>query len=118
MFPDVFPIRKLRLIRFFVTDYLRVLVLDEADSMLEITQGGSGGNAALAMQIKKRCPRNCQILLFSATYPQSVWGFCMAFAPNAKKFSIAEARSLNLAYIKQVRPIPILVSLCLCIFVS
>jgi ATP-dependent RNA helicase DDX19/DBP5 len=86
----------------FDLSHIRVLVLDEADNMLMDKQRGkSGGLAAMAMQIKKRCPPNVQILLFSATYPATVRQFCMSFAPQAKKFSITEQKSLNLAYIKQ-----------------
>eukprot|EP00669_Euglena_mutabilis_P011056 TRINITY_DN5728_c0_g1_i1.p1 TRINITY_DN5728_c0_g1~~TRINITY_DN5728_c0_g1_i1.p1 ORF type:complete len:475 (+),score=157.83 TRINITY_DN5728_c0_g1_i1:56-1426(+) len=87
--------------RCFDLSNIRYLVLDEADNMLLDTKQGSGGLAAMAMMIKKRCPRDTQILLFSATYPTKVRQFCMAIAPEAKKFSIADQKSMNLNYIRQ-----------------
>ncbi|GJN70947.1 ATP-dependent RNA helicase DBP5 [Purpureocillium lilacinum] len=57
---------------------LRVLVLDEADNMLD--QQGLGDQC---MRVKGMLPRDIQILLFSATFPDKVNNYASKFAPNA-----------------------------------
>ncbi|KAK0387176.1 hypothetical protein NLU13_5489 [Sarocladium strictum] len=57
---------------------LRVLVLDEADNMLD--QQGLGDQC---MKVKTLLPKDIQILLFSATFPDKVNNYSAKFAPNA-----------------------------------
>ncbi|ODA80611.1 hypothetical protein RJ55_03570 [Drechmeria coniospora] len=57
---------------------LRVLVLDEADNMLD--QQGLGDQC---MRVKGMLPRDIQTLLFSATFPEKVNNYAGKFAPNA-----------------------------------
>ncbi|PNY21680.1 ATP-dependent RNA helicase DBP5 [Tolypocladium capitatum] len=57
---------------------LRVLVLDEADNMLD--QQGLGDQC---MRVKSMLPREIQTLLFSATFPDKVNNYAGKFAPNA-----------------------------------
>ena len=46
------------------------IVLDEADEMVQ-----EGGQRANSILIRKHMPTNCQSLLFSATFPESVVQF-------------------------------------------
>jgi ATP-dependent RNA helicase DDX19/DBP5 len=57
---------------------LKVLVLDEADNMLD--QQGLGEQC---MRVKGVLPRNIQILLFSATFPAKVHDYAKKFAPSS-----------------------------------
>ena len=59
--------------------HVKVLVLDEADNMVE-----EGGHRANSLLIKKQMPRNCQSLFFSATFPEAVIQFAskMVDAPD------------------------------------
>jgi ATP-dependent RNA helicase DDX19/DBP5 len=52
------------------TDAIKVFVLDEADNMVS-----EGGHRANSLLIKKRMPKTCQSLLFSATFPGDVVKF-------------------------------------------
>ncbi|KOS21568.1 ATP-dependent RNA helicase DBP5 [Escovopsis weberi] len=62
---------------------LKVLVLDEADNMLD--QQGLGDQC---MRVKQMLPRNIQILLFSATFPDKVINYAAKFAPNAHSLKL------------------------------
>lgn len=57
---------------------LKVLVLDEADNMLD--QQGLGDQC---MRVKTMLPKTIQTLLFSATFPDKVNNYAGKFAPNA-----------------------------------
>ncbi|KAI0473166.1 P-loop containing nucleoside triphosphate hydrolase protein [Xylariaceae sp. FL0804] len=57
---------------------LRVLVIDEADNMLD--QQGLGDQCA---RVKTMLPKEIQILLFSATFPDKVMKYATKFAPGA-----------------------------------
>ncbi|TQV91161.1 hypothetical protein V2A60_009352 [Cordyceps javanica] len=57
---------------------LKVLVLDEADNMLD--QQGLGDQC---MRVKGMLPKTIQTLLFSATFPDKVNSYAGKFAPNA-----------------------------------
>ncbi|CAN8105981.1 unnamed protein product [Discula destructiva] len=57
---------------------VRMLVIDEADNMLD--QTGLGEQAA---KVKTMLPQNVQVLLFSATFPDKVDAYAKRFAPNA-----------------------------------
>ncbi|RDA85807.1 hypothetical protein CP532_5774 [Ophiocordyceps camponoti-leonardi (nom. inval.)] len=64
--------------RQFDVSKLKVLVLDEADNMLD--QQGLGDQC---MRAKTLLPKQIQILLFSATFPDKVNSYAAKFAPNA-----------------------------------
>ncbi|PSR78688.1 ATP-dependent RNA helicase DBP5 [Coniella lustricola] len=64
--------------RQFDTRELRILVIDEADNMLDMAGLGDQAN-----KVKNMLPRNIQILLFSATFPEKVGQYARKFAPNA-----------------------------------
>ncbi|ROT41369.1 DEAD/DEAH box helicase [Sodiomyces alkalinus F11] len=64
---------------------LRVLVIDEADNMLD--QQGLGDQC---VRVKNSLPRTIQILLFSATFPDKVMGFAEKFAPGADQIRLKQ----------------------------
>lgn len=74
---------------------MRILVLDEADSML-----GQQGLTAESVRIKNFMPRECQLVLFSATYPENVREFAQRFAPNANEIKLKQ-EELTVDGIKQ-----------------
>jgi len=75
--------------------HIQVLVLDEADVMID-----QAGQSADSLAIKKQMPKNVQILLFSATFPEKVLKFADMFAPNAEKIRI-KTEELRLDSIQQ-----------------
>ncbi|KAJ6781780.1 hypothetical protein PWT90_08503 [Aphanocladium album] len=62
---------------------LKVLVLDEADNMLD--QQGLGDQC---MRVKGLLPKDIQTLLFSATFPDKVNSYATKFAPNAHSLKL------------------------------
>ncbi|KAI0012567.1 DEAD-domain-containing protein [Xylariaceae sp. FL0662B] len=64
--------------RQFDVSQLKVLVIDEADNMLD--QQGLGDQCS---RVKGMLPKNIQILLFSATFPDKVMKYATNYAPNA-----------------------------------
>ncbi|PFH61648.1 hypothetical protein XA68_16737 [Ophiocordyceps unilateralis] len=62
---------------------LKALVLDEADNMLD--QQGLGDQC---MRVKTMLPREIQVLLFSATFPDKVNSYAAKFAPNAHSLKL------------------------------
>ncbi|KAF2670222.1 ATP-dependent RNA helicase DBP5 [Microthyrium microscopicum] len=74
---------------------LRVLVLDEADSMLD--QQGLGDQCK---RVKSMVPPSIQVVLFSATFPEKVIEFAEAFAPNSNKLTLKH-EELTVEGIKQ-----------------
>ncbi|KAF4121075.1 ATP-dependent RNA helicase DDX19/DBP5 [Geosmithia morbida] len=62
---------------------LKVLVLDEADNMLD--QQGLGDQC---MRTKVLLPKDIQVLLFSATFPDKVNNYAVKFAPNAHSLKL------------------------------
>lgn len=62
---------------------LKVLVLDEADNMLD--QQGLGDQC---MRVKGLLPKTIQTLLFSATFPDKVNSYATKFAPNAHSLKL------------------------------
>ncbi|KAJ4396699.1 RNA helicase required for poly(A+) mRNA export [Gnomoniopsis smithogilvyi] len=62
---------------------IKMLVVDEADNMLD--QAGLGEQAA---KVKNMLPKNVQILLFSATFPDKVDSYAQKFAPNAHSMKL------------------------------
>ncbi|KAI8895644.1 P-loop containing nucleoside triphosphate hydrolase protein [Globomyces pollinis-pini] len=73
-----------------------VFVLDEADSMLD--QQGSGDTS---IRIRAAMPKGtCQIVLFSATFPDHVREFAARIAPDANNISLKQ-EELSVDSIKQ-----------------
>ncbi|KAL2115822.1 hypothetical protein VTJ04DRAFT_10077 [Mycothermus thermophilus] len=69
--------------RQFNVSQLKVLVIDEADNMLD--QQGLGDQC---IRVKNLLPRNIQVLLFSATFPDKVMNYARKFAPNANEIKL------------------------------
>eukprot|EP01083_Nonionella_stella_P232344 819765_1 len=111
--------------RNFNVRLVKIFCFDEADIMVVSSQqpssspggppqqggyGGQGGgfgarrNDSLgdqAMRIRSYMPRDCQILLFSATFPQTVRSFAMKAAPNATRIVIKKEK-LRVDSIRQI----------------
>ncbi|KAI2081585.1 RNA helicase required for poly(A+) mRNA export [Ophidiomyces ophidiicola] len=81
--------------RLFNTQHLRVLVLDEADNMLD--QQGLGDQC---IRVKGLLPRTIQVVLFSATFPDHVVRYANKFAPNANQLTLKH-EELTVEGIKQ-----------------
>lgn len=64
---------------------IKVFVLDEADNMVD--EGGFRANSQL---IKKTMPKNCQCLLFSATFTPEVVKFASKMVENPDKILIED----------------------------
>ncbi|KAI1822396.1 P-loop containing nucleoside triphosphate hydrolase protein [Xylaria intraflava] len=64
--------------RMFDTSALKVLVIDEADNMLD--QQGMGDQCS---RVKGMLPKTIQILLFSATFPDKVFKYAETYAPSS-----------------------------------
>ncbi|KUI72875.1 ATP-dependent RNA helicase dbp-5 [Cytospora mali] len=71
--------------RQFDASQLKMLVIDEADSMLD--QQGMGEQC---MKVKNVLPKSIQILLFSATFPDRVVQYAERFAPNANSMRLKQ----------------------------
>ncbi|KAI1085059.1 DEAD-domain-containing protein [Whalleya microplaca] len=69
--------------RQFDVSQLKVLVIDEADNMLD--QQGLGDQCS---RVKSMLPKNIQILLFSATFPEKVMKYATNYAPNANMIKL------------------------------
>ncbi|KAH8548844.1 ATP-dependent RNA helicase DBP5 [Umbelopsis sp. PMI_123] len=75
--------------------HVRIFVLDEADNMLD--QNGLGDHS---IRVKNMMPKDCQVVLFSATFPEIVRSFAVRFAPNANEISLRQ-EELSVDGIKQ-----------------
>ena len=75
---------------------LKIFVLDEADNMLD--QQGQGDHCS---RVKKFLPNSCQLVLFSATFPDEVLEYAGRFVPNANEIRLKQ-EELNVAGIKQL----------------
>ncbi|KAK3685747.1 P-loop containing nucleoside triphosphate hydrolase protein [Podospora appendiculata] len=69
--------------RQFDISQLKVLVIDEADNMLD--QQGLGEQC---VRVKGLLPKTIQILLFSATFPDKVMQYAERYAPNANQMKL------------------------------
>ncbi|KAI3660300.1 hypothetical protein MP638_001737 [Amoeboaphelidium occidentale] len=79
-----------------LADQIRIFVIDEADVMLD--HQGMGDQT---IKVKKFLPRDCQIVLFSATYREDVARFAERVVPNANKISL-KREELSVDAIKQL----------------
>ncbi|CAO3657876.1 unnamed protein product [Umbelopsis ramanniana] len=77
------------------TRHVRIFVLDEADNMLD--QNGLGDHS---IRVRNMMPKTCQIVLFSATFPDVVRSFAVRFAPNADEIALRQ-EELSVDGIKQ-----------------
>ncbi|TAQ83986.1 hypothetical protein B7494_g7691 [Chlorociboria aeruginascens] len=75
---------------------MKVMVLDEADNMLD--QQGLGDQC---LRVKQLIPHIKQTLLFSATFPQEVMRYATQFCPNAAEITL-KRDELTVAGIKQM----------------
>lgn len=75
---------------------IKVFVLDEADNMLD--QQGLGSQCS---RVKKTLPKDCQLVLFSATFPKTVYDYALSFVPDANEIRL-KAEELNVDQIKQL----------------
>jgi len=82
--------------RIFPVSSLRILVLDEADNMLD--QQGLGDQC---IRVKLMLPRTLQVVLFSATFPEHVREYASKFAPDANQI-ILRHEELTVEGIKQL----------------
>ncbi|CAH2320610.1 ATP-dependent RNA helicase DDX25, partial [Pelobates cultripes] len=57
--------------------YIRVFVLDEADVMIDLQ-----GYCDHSIRVKRAMPETCQMLLFSATFEDTVWSFAERIVPD------------------------------------
>lgn len=69
--------------RQFDVSNLRLLVIDEADNMLDMQNLGEQ-----CTRVKKMIPPHVQILLFSATFPDNVLKYAMQFAPGSNQIKL------------------------------
>jgi len=74
---------------------IKVYVLDEADVMID-TQG----HKAQSMRMRRALPKDCQILLFSATYDDEIRNFATDIVPNAVEIHLKREEQ-SLANIQQ-----------------
>lgn len=85
--------------RCFDPQYVKVLVVDEADELLKPSQSRSSMLSQIT-QIKKHLPADHQTLLFSATFPKTVREYALRMAPNPYKITI-KRKELTLEGIHQ-----------------
>ncbi|CAN8075723.1 unnamed protein product [Agarophyton chilense] len=81
--------------RKFSTSTIKILVLDEADEMVDLQNMGDQ-----TIRIKRNLPRDVQVLLFSATYKDAVRKLATKLAPNANQITI-KRETLSLDKVKQ-----------------
>lgn len=82
--------------RQLMADKIKVLVLDEADNMLD--QQGLGDQC---IRVKQLLPKTVQVVLFSATFPNHVVEYASRFAPNANQITLKH-EELTVEGIKQL----------------
>ncbi|KAE8353215.1 P-loop containing nucleoside triphosphate hydrolase protein [Aspergillus coremiiformis] len=82
--------------RILVANKLKVLVLDEADNMLD--QQGLGDQC---IRVKSLIPKDIQVVLFSATFPTHVHQYASKFAPQANEITL-QHEELTVEGIKQL----------------
>ncbi|OZJ03424.1 hypothetical protein BZG36_03583 [Bifiguratus adelaidae] len=77
------------------TRHVKILVLDEADNMID-----AQGMGDQSVRIKGLVPRSAQLVLFSATYAPKVRTYAERFAPNANEIKLKQ-EELSVDAIKQ-----------------
>lgn len=74
---------------------VKIFVLDEADVMLD-----KEGMGMQSMRVRNACPEQCQLLLFSATFSESVMDFAHRIIPDANELTL-KREELSVDAIKQ-----------------
>ncbi|XP_048872979.1 ATP-dependent RNA helicase DDX19A [Brienomyrus brachyistius] len=64
-------------LKFIEPKKIKVFVLDEADVMI-----ATQGHQDQSIRIQRALPKDCQMLLFSATFEDSVWKFAQRIVPD------------------------------------
>ncbi|EPQ31095.1 uncharacterized protein PFL1_01284 [Pseudozyma flocculosa PF-1] len=77
------------------TSAIKVFVLDEADNMLDQQSLGEQ-----SIRVKNTMPKTCQLVLFSATFPDHVHEFALRLAPGANEIRLKQ-EELSVEAIKQ-----------------
>ncbi|GAK66068.1 ATP-dependent RNA helicase DBP5 [Moesziomyces antarcticus] len=77
------------------TAAIKVFVLDEADNMLDQQSLGEQ-----SIRVKNTMPKTCQLVLFSATFPPTVYDFAVRIAPGANEIRLKQ-EELSVEGIKQ-----------------
>lgn len=75
---------------------VKVFVLDEADNMLD-----AQGLGDQCLRVKRTLPKDTQLVLFSATFPDKVRAYAEKFVPNANSLELKQ-EELNVDGIKQL----------------
>ncbi|KAF2087440.1 P-loop containing nucleoside triphosphate hydrolase protein [Saccharata proteae CBS 121410] len=65
------------------TQGIKILVLDEADNMIDLQ-----GMGDQCKRVKQMLPKTTQIVLFSATFPDHVVSYAKQFAPNQNQITL------------------------------
>ncbi|XBW36649.1 hypothetical protein QEN19_002220 [Hanseniaspora menglaensis] len=74
---------------------IKCYVLDEAESMLQLT-----GLGDQCLRIKKFLPTTCQLILFSATFDDNTRAYCKKVVPNSNSLEL-KRNEVNIQAIKQ-----------------
>ena len=82
--------------RYIESKHMKILVLDEADNMLD--QQGLGEQCT---RVKNMLPKTMQTVLFSATFPPHVINYATRFAPDSNVLTLAHD-DLTIEGIKQL----------------
>ncbi|CEH15858.1 atp-dependent rna helicase [Ceraceosorus bombacis] len=77
------------------TSQIKVFVLDEADNMLDQQSLGEQ-----SIRVKNTMPKSCQLVLFSATFPDVVREFAARLAPSANEIRLKQ-EELSVDLIRQ-----------------
>eukprot|EP00210_Caulerpa_lentillifera_P003694 g3527.t1 len=87
--------------RWLSLDNIKVLVFDEADNMLELA--GFADDSFRLVRDAKRASREVQILLFSATYNDTIREFSLKLTGDNPNFVFLPKEQLSLDVIKQYK---------------
>lgn len=79
------------------TSKIRILVLDEADQMID-----KQGLGEQTVKLKKEMPRHCQTLLFSATFADNVRGYAQRIVSEPRANITLKKEELTLEGIQQL----------------
>ncbi|KAM4015172.1 ATP-dependent RNA helicase DDX25 [Anomaloglossus baeobatrachus] len=82
-------------LQLFSIENIKVFVLDEADVMI-----GLQGYSDHSVRVKRAMPASCQMLLFSATFEETVWCFAERIVPDPNIIKLKK-EELTLTNIRQ-----------------
>nr|XP_060508741.1 ATP-dependent RNA helicase DDX19A [Panthera onca] len=81
-------------LKFIDPKKIKVFVLDEADVMI-----ATQGHQDQSIRIQRMLPRNCQMLLFSATFEDSVWKFAQKVVPDPNIIKLKREEETTQIYV-------------------